>query len=245
MNASVQHVETLLRQLQMEQGSFEDACTEHETRLELALQFRAYERESTEVKEENAFLRIGDRVGGCYAVCRNRLFVLISWSVVARKLNMLLDSRIWLVTLHAFSPNPVVVYPQSLTKAKAFCRNLWNSSKPCCVLCQLFGAPTRGVVSSLTPTFESLLSLLLRNLRHTSVESDNNTISDCRCRTLCCALLGGQKKTLKVYEGKQTVFVCLHPPVVKSKANFVNAQLQRFFLRFHFIFRLWPLVIQD
>uniref|UniRef100_H2ZI12 AH domain-containing protein n=1 Tax=Ciona savignyi TaxID=51511 RepID=H2ZI12_CIOSA len=49
MTPSIQHMETVIRQLQNEQSKFEDYCTEHEGRLDLALQFRAYEREASEV----------------------------------------------------------------------------------------------------------------------------------------------------------------------------------------------------
>uniref|UniRef100_H2XVV8 DH domain-containing protein n=1 Tax=Ciona intestinalis TaxID=7719 RepID=H2XVV8_CIOIN len=52
MAPSIQHVETVLRQLQTEQSRFEDFCADHESRLDLALQFRSYEREVAEMMLE-------------------------------------------------------------------------------------------------------------------------------------------------------------------------------------------------
>ncbi|XP_076823491.1 triple functional domain protein-like isoform X2 [Clavelina lepadiformis] len=49
MNTSIQHIDTVLHQLQVVQGYFEDSCSEYETRLELSLHFRSYERDATEI----------------------------------------------------------------------------------------------------------------------------------------------------------------------------------------------------
>ena len=49
MSGSIQCVESILRQLVIVQGSFEDSCGDHELRLEISLQFRNYERDAMEV----------------------------------------------------------------------------------------------------------------------------------------------------------------------------------------------------